>query len=196
MRKDFAKAYDYYASLERIAGSRDNLAASLTGQIKCASALGKIEEAAAASLRYINSTVTQKDGVIEARLNLARYHISRNNLDSAKIEYAFVAKETKNVWAAEARYHLAFIQYQQKDYKGCKKSIFDIADNFSSYEYWVAKAYLLLADVYVAEKDNFQAKATLQSILENYEGEDLKNIASEKLRIIIASEEEKTNTKK
>lgn len=196
MRKDYAKAYDYYASLERIAGSRDNLAAALTGQIKCASLLGKIEEAAAASVRYINSTVTQKDGIIEAKLNLARYYIAKNNLDSAKIEYAFVAKETKNVWSAEARYHLAYIQYQQKDFKGCKKGIFDIADNFSSYEYWVAKAYLLLADVYVAEKDNFQAKATLQSILENYEGEDLKNIASEKLRIIIASEEEKINTKK
>jgi hypothetical protein len=43
--------------------------------------------------------------------------------------------------------------------------------------------------VYVAEKDNFQAKATLQSILENYDGEDVKSIASEKLKVIIASEE-------
>jgi TolA-binding protein len=189
MNKKYDKALDYYASLERIASSRDNLAAALIGQIKSASAIGNMLAAANASSRYINSTVTHRDGVIEARLNLARYYIARNELDSARIEYEFVAKETKNAWAAEAKYNLAFIQYQNKDYKSCKKNIFDIADNYSNYEYWVAKAYLLLADVYVTEKDNFQAKATLQSIIENYDGEDLKNLATEKLRMIIANEE-------
>jgi hypothetical protein len=36
----------------------------------------------------------------------------------------------------------------------------------------VAKTYILLADNYVAMKDNFQAKATLQSIIDNYKGDD------------------------
>jgi TolA-binding protein len=189
MKKNFAKALDNYASLERIASNRDNLSIALTGQIKSAAQLGNTEAAAAASIRYLNSTVTQKDGIIEARLNMARFYQSRNQIDSAMIDYQFVAKETKNIWAAESKYQIAFIQYLRKDLKACKKTIFDIADNLSVHEYWVAKSYLLLADVYVAEKDNFQAKATLQSILENYDGEDVKSIASEKLKVIIASEE-------
>jgi TolA-binding protein len=193
MKKKFEKALDNYASLERIASNRDNLSIALLGQIKSAAQLGNTEAAAAASIRYLNSTVSQKDGIIEARLNMARFYLSRNQLDSAMTEYQFVAKETKNVWAAESKYQIAFIQYQRKDFKNSKKTIFDIADNLSTHEYWVAKSYLLLADVYVAEKDNFQAKATLQSILENYDGEDIKAIASEKLKVIIASEEANNN---
>ena len=58
-----------------------------------------------------------------------------------------------------------------------------------SHDYWVAKTFILIADNYVAMNDNFQAKSTLQSILENYEGkeEDILPVAKEKL--------EKLNTK-
>jgi hypothetical protein len=47
----------------------------------------------------------------------------------------------------------------------------------------VAKTYILIADNYVAMKDIFQAKSTLQSILENYENkeDDILSLAKEKL---------------
>jgi hypothetical protein len=57
-------------------------------------------------------------------------------------------------------------------------------DNFGNYEYWVAKAFILLSDNYVAQKDYFQAKATLQSIIDEYSKDDLKIIALEKLKKI------------
>jgi len=34
------------------------------------------------------------------------------------------------------------------------------------------KGFILLSDIYVKEKDYFQAKATLQSIIDNYEKDD------------------------
>lgn len=49
---------------------------------------------------------------------------------------------------------------------------FDLAKDMPNYDYWVAKTYILLADNYVRLKDNFQAKATLQSIIDNYKGKD------------------------
>jgi hypothetical protein len=110
-------------------------------------------------------------------------------MDSAFAEYQYVLKETKNVIAAEAKFNIALIQSQKKDLKKSKKTIFELADNFSAYEYWVAKGYILLADIYLIEKDNFQAKATLQSIIENYEGADLKQIAIDKMKAIIDAED-------
>jgi hypothetical protein len=52
-----------------------------------------------------------------------------------------------------------------------------------SHDYWVAKTYILIADNYVAMKDIFQAKSTLQSVIENYdEKEDgILLLAKEKL---------------
>ena len=41
-----------------------------------------------------------------------------------------------------------------------------------NYDYWVAKGFILLADNYVALKDNVQAIATLKSVQDNYEGKD------------------------
>src|SRR6202000_1506703 len=57
-------------------------------------------------------------------------------------------------------------------YKASQKTCFEMNTDFSNYEYWVAKAFILLADNYVKLKDNFQAKATLQSIIDNYKGDD------------------------
>jgi Flp pilus assembly protein TadD len=50
--------------------------------------------------------------------------------------------------------------------------VFDLAKEMPNYDYWIAKTYILLADNYRALKDNFQAKATLQSIIDNYKADD------------------------
>ena len=50
------------------------------------------------------------------------------------------------------------------------------------------KTYLLWADIYFMKGNNLQAKQTLQSIIDNYEGEDLKDLARQKLDMIIQRE--------
>lgn len=52
-----------------------------------------------------------------------------------------------------------------------------------SYDYWIGKSFILLADNYVALKDTFQAKQTLQSLIDNFEvdpsdPEDIKALAT------------------
>ena len=192
MQKNYAAAYDYYASLERIASNKDNMGVALLGQMRCASKFTEdaVLKTGLAAQKYLNSGITQKDGAVEATLYLARYHQSINQPDSAIVGYQFVVKETKNVMAAEAKCQIAYLQFEKKEYKKAKKTVFELADNYSAYEYWFAKGYLLLSDIYLIEKDAFQAKATLQSIIENYDGNDeIKPAAVEKMKSIIAAEE-------
>ena len=59
-----------------------------------------------------------------------------------------------------------------------------MSDNFSTHTYWVAKAFILLSDVYVAKNNVYQAKETLKSVVENYPGDDLKNEAAQKLTVL------------
>ena len=71
------------------------------------------------------------------------------------------------------------------EYKTSTKTCFDLINNMPSYDYWVAKAFILLADNYVALKDNLQAKSTLLSIIDNYDGkDDIVPTAKEKLEKI------------
>ena len=53
-----------------------------------------------------------------------------------------------------------------------QKEVFDFVKKNTPQQKWLAKAFLLLADVYLIKNDKFQAKATLQSIIDNYKTKD------------------------
>ena len=68
--------------------------------------------------------------------------------------------------------------------------IFDLAENFSN-DFYIAKAFILLSDIYILKKNLFQAKATLESIIENHENEFIINIARKKWESIVENDQEK-----
>ena len=95
-----------------------------------------------------------------------------------------------SVKAVEAKYMVAKILFEQQKYKASLDTCFKLKNRYSSYEYLIAKTFILIADNYYAQGNTFQAKATLESIVENYEGDKavldeaktkLENIRSEEL---------------
>lgn len=184
MRKNYEKAYEYFSILERIASNKDNLQVSILGQMRTAAYMNKIDTAALASTKYLNSGIAQKDGIIEAQTYLGRYYMLHGKQDSALTAFNAVLKETKNIYGAEAKYTIALIQYNRKEYKAAQKTIFELNDKFSAFDSWVAKGFVLLADTYIKQNDLFQAKATLQSIIDNYDGQDILSQCKAKLNEI------------
>ncbi len=67
--------------------------------------------------------------------------------------------------------------YVQDRLSDAEKAAFEVVNKSGSYETWVTKAYLLLGDVYLKQKDYFNAKATFQSIVDNAKMEDLRQEA-------------------
>ena len=112
-------------------------------------------------------------------------------------DFQFVLKESKNVLAAESKYNIAYIQFLRKEYKGATKTITELSNQFTDYDYWVAKGFILWSDIYIKMNDLFQAKATLQSVLEGYEGDgDIKQIAQEKLNKVLELESKNKSEQK
>lgn len=190
-KKNYRKAFEYYSALERIAGGRDNLQVAVTGMLKTTLFSFGNDTAAIYAIKYMNSGLTNKDGLLDANLILGRYYTNKNQFDSAILSWNYITKETKNVYAAEAKYNMALIQFNRKEYAAAKKTVFEIAEKFASYDVWYEKSYLLLAEVYYAQKDYFQAKATLQSLVENLDEGENKTIASNRLKQIIDEEEQR-----
>ena len=62
-----------------------------------------------------------------------------------------------------------------------------------SYDLWVTKSYILLGDIFMKQKDYFNAKATYESVAKNAAIAELKNEAQQKLDA--ATAEEKQNSK-
>ena len=67
--------------------------------------------------------------------------------------------------------------------------IFALSEDYHN-DHFIAKAFILLSDIYAAQDNVFQAKATLESIIENHDDEDLVNVARKKWELILESEKE------
>ena len=61
-----------------------------------------------------------------------------------------------------------------------------------SYDYWVTKAYILIGDIFMEEKDYFNAKATYESVSRNANIEELKTIATDKFQLAVDAESKNT----
>lgn len=120
---------------------------------------------------------------------IARSALAIDSVSLAMAELNVVCKITKSEAAAEARYLLGEIYYKIGNYTESEKAAFDLINQIPSYDYWVAKAFILLADNYLKQGNIHQAKYTLKSIIDNYEGADLIQIAQEKYNAIITAEQ-------
>ncbi|MDB5140252.1 MAG: tol-pal system protein YbgF [Mucilaginibacter sp.] len=99
-------------------------------------------------------------------------YLQKGDTTSAVNEFDYTVTNTKTIAAAEAKYNVAKIQYLKGRYKESQKTCFELVKDLPNYDYWVTKTFILLADNYVGLKDTFQAKATLQSVIDNYKGDD------------------------
>lgn len=193
--KNYDKALEQYNKLEESADFKDNIIASQIGQMRCNYYLKRYP----ATITYAQKTLEQDkataEQINEAHLLYGKSLLETSDLANAIIEFKSIAKINNSAIGAEAKYSLALISHLQNNFKDSQKKCFDVVNQVPSYDFWVGKSFILLADNYVALKDTFQAKHTLKSILENYEKnaddpEDLKAIAQQKYDAIISTENE------
>jgi len=124
----------------------------------------------------------------EARTMIARSALALNNYELATTHFTVLSKQSKSEIASESMYNLAYIEFAKGNMDAAEKKIFEIIANIS-HDYWQAKSYILLGDIYVKKGNTFQAKYTYQSIVENYDGDDdLKQMATDKYNAIIEKE--------
>jgi TolA-binding protein len=127
-------------------------------------------------LKYVKLVRDNEKSSQEEKFKTGLYagkaYLQKGDTSAAVKDFNYTVTNTKTVAAAEAKYNIANIEYLQGKYKASQKTCFDLVKSLPNYDYWVAKTYILLSDDYVGLKDNFQAKATLQSIIDNYKGND------------------------
>lgn len=141
----------------------------------------------AASAVLAQSDVNDDDRS-EADLIRMRSFILSEDFASAKPLCEKMSKNKSSESGAESSYYLALMDYKQAVYPESEKKIFELINDFPSYEFWVAKSLILLSDIYMAGGNLFQAKHALKSVIENYKGEDLVKEAQDKYNTIVEME--------
>jgi len=185
-RKNYTKALENYIQLEPISSSKSTFISSIMGQVRSHYLLNNYDGAKQKAIQLLPIENVPKENLVEANMVLGRIQLKDSNLRTAKSHFDYVITESRNELTAEAIYHRASILYSQNKLENSRNDIYALNDDFSAYEYWVVKGFILLSDIYVKEEDYFQAKATLQSIMDNYDNEEdgLLNACRTKLKEI------------
>jgi TolA-binding protein len=172
IQKKYNEAIVHLKKLELTSEYRANYGFAVNNLMESYASLSQADETLKYAELVKNFEKSSEEDKLKANLFAAKAYLLKNDLANAFPNFKEVSEKTKTILAAEARYQMAAIQFQQGEYKAAQQTAFDLIKNLPSFDYWVAKSFLLLADTYLALKDEFQAKSTLQSLLDNYTGND------------------------
>ena len=94
-----------------------------------------------------------------------------------------LAKDTRNLYGAEAKFLVAQQLYNAKEYAAAEKELLNYIDQSTPHTYWLARSFVLLSDVYVAMGKNLDARQYLLSLQQNYTGnDDIANMIESRLK--------------
>jgi len=188
---DYNKALNQYKQLEDIAELNTHLIESRAGQMRCNYQLNDYNNTIQSANKLLHTEKISDELKREARYKKGKSLYQTENFDLALDEFRIISEDVNSKEGAEAKYLISEIYYNDKQLDVAEHEIFDFASQNTSQEYWLAKAFILLSDVYIAKEDKFQAKHTLKSIIDNYNPDaedDIERIAKEKYNLIIEDE--------
>ncbi len=166
--QNYPEAIQFYTQLRTASTNRREVANATLGLLKAEYESGNNE-----ATRRVAEELRAQAGATASATNTALLYLGKasyraDNYEQAAPELAAaVAAAPNDVLGAEANYLLADTQFKQKQYDEALKTALRNNSDFGNFELWQGRAFLLVADVYAAQGDNFQARGTLNSIIDN-----------------------------
>jgi len=191
--KDYNGAKKYFESISKNSSNDASQLEALRGLIRCYDQLKQYAEANEAANSLLAKKGISTDDKSIALLVLGKSQQANDNCNAAIVSFKSLAAINKSAWGAEARYEIAHCQFLADNFAAAEKSALAVIKETGSYAFWVEKAYILLGDNFMQQKDYFNAKATYESVAKNSVNPELKNEAQQKLDK--ATAEEKSNSK-
>jgi tetratricopeptide (TPR) repeat protein len=165
-REEFSEALRYYASISGQSRSPLEEAEVTVGMMVSHFFVKDYPQAITAATQLLAQDELVPVSVAKALSVKGKSHRFLGQNSDAEDSFGLLIQEYTTEEAAEALYLLA-LQYQEKgDFKGSNELIFDYSTPFSEFDYWYGTMFLLLADNYLKLGEVFQAKATLQSVID------------------------------
>jgi tetratricopeptide (TPR) repeat protein len=165
---DYQSAAASYKQLLTVSQKADIRLKALTGTLHCYNKLAQYDSTINAATALISSPSIDPAATREAYYLRAKAYEKNNTLDKALADYKVLSTNCMDEYGAEAEYRVAEYGYHNGDAAGAEKEIFAFIDKNTPHQYWLAKAFVLLSDIYISQGKDFDAKQYLLSLKENY----------------------------
>lgn len=176
-------AYNAFKQMEKVASNSDERSSAQLGIIKTAGVSGNNAEIIRIATALLSSDKTSPEVAREAQVARAKAYLQNSETSKAIEDLNNAATDTRSAFGAEAQYLLAETYYKSKSYEKAEKQVQNLIKQGSPHSYWIAKSIIVLSDTYQAKGDKFQAKQYLESLDENYTGNEpeIKSAIKERL---------------
>lgn len=171
LNEDYARANEYYTQLYNVASYKENSYVAMKGLLRTSYLLNDYDEVILNGERILSSDMVTQDERIEAHFYSAKAHLAKGDINKAYGSFESTAELTTNETGVESRFIMADILFQQNKLELSKSKCLEIINELPAYEEWVIRSYILLADIAAAKGEFAQAKASLRSIIDNYQGD-------------------------
>ncbi len=188
-RKNYEAALPLYVRLESVASFATNVLEAQIGKMRTAFKIGDYDLALKGADQALANSATPEKIEKEAKLTKARIYFAQKEYDLAKPFYEELSLIDNTTEGAESKYRLAEIAMINQELDLAENHVFELVQNFQAITFWKVKAFILLSDIYVERDDYFQARATLQSVLDNVSDSSLVAIAEDKMEALDTAEE-------
>ncbi|ADB38083.1 tetratricopeptide repeat protein [Spirosoma linguale] len=180
-QKNYGRAVRNYQLIQSRAGSKAEQVTAQLGLMDTYFVYPKLDSAAIVAREIAAGGNVVPGAQNRAQLMLGKVALSRNDYKTAQADFDKTIALAKDIYGAEAQYYLGEILYRQKKYKESVSTLLKFNEQFSDFEYWKGKAFILVSDNNVALDEPAQAKAVLNSIIENSSDETIVTEAKQKL---------------
>ena len=171
-RTDYEEAGDLYKQLLVKSSNEERRQLARTNIMRTAQKLDKYGETVKYAGELLSNSTTSPEVKREARYNRAKAYLAMDKNDNAIKDLNELATDTRTKEGAEAKYLLAQIKFDEKEYSECEEIIMDYINESTPHAYWLARSFILLSDLYSTQDKKMEAKQYLLSLQNNYDADD------------------------
>ncbi len=169
---ELEKASTLYKEIAAQSGNEERQKVALTRVLHIATELGENTDIIEYATKIEELPGFSPEVKREAAFGRAKAHLAQGNRDKAFEEFDVLAEDTRTKEGAEAKFLVAQMLFEEESYDFCEDEINDFIEKSTPHTYWMARSFILLADLYTTQGKTMEAKQYLLSLQNNYDGDD------------------------
>lgn len=170
--RDYDLAIEAYGNLIELTGNSSTKLHAQAHRLRAAWSVANYGIIIKETAPVLDNNKLLPETATELRYYRAKAYLAKEKSEAAIEDLRLLAKDTRNVYGAEAKYQLAQIYYNIKQYDNAEKEVLDYINVSTPHSYWLARSFVLLADVYMKNEKYIEAKQYLISLKQSYQAND------------------------
>lgn len=167
-QKEYADAINSYKQLIPVSQKAETKMKAQQRIMECYKELGAADSTIAAANTLIKNNSIDATVTREAYYLRAKAYEKLDKITEAKADYKKLSTDVSDAYGAEAEYQLEQYLYFDGKKDEAESAINKFLAKGTNHQYWLAKSFILLADIYISENKDYDAKQYLTSLQDNY----------------------------